>query len=417
MGDTLMTTHRLHFQFLRGAAAMLIKNWAHCTDVLQVQMSDQQIGKSDSVNTRLEWFEPDELTNEGFADKALASSPSDFPVAAYPANLITRSIMYFGQARRELSPAFAVPFGRQGLSQCFVRTFVIVAPQPTCAAVLLAAPCVSSGLGGFSFQDPMKLFVRSILLWTGRPDQFDADAQPDPPGAQLRKPCRALRGKGTAIVDPNDLRQASSSKKSCKNRFDRRQVLRGQQLHQQTITTEQIAHCQRLAPLAIACAKPALEIDRPDMVGPARRCQCRIKANPSFARASTLGMAQFQAPEPAANGSFAGRQPASSLKMRPHFLRPPRGVLSADLTNPFDPNPFQLTRALSRTSAAILQGPPSLGQKTSLPLVRGFATDAKNPTAPFDRLFVSEQHLHQTPPLPNYRWNFPRHSRRKTPLL
>src|SRR5579862_1350090 len=260
MGDTLRTRHRLHFWFLPIAAPVLIKGRTHRASIDLVQMSNQQIYKSDRVNARPEFAQSHRMTDECFADKSFASSPTDLAVAANLANLIVLWISDFGQTRRECSLIFAVPFGRHGLSQGFVGTQTIVTAQPGCRAMLLPAPGASRRLSSFLLHHSMELFVCAIVLGAGWSGKFDTNAQPHPPGTQLRKARRPLRGKGTAIVDPDYLGHALLPEKPSKCGPDRPQVLRWQCSYQQAISTEQISHCQRFAALAIACSKPAFDM-------------------------------------------------------------------------------------------------------------------------------------------------------------
>lgn len=169
--------------------------------------------------------------------------------------------------------------------------------------------------------------------------------------------------------------------------------------------------------LAIAGPKAAFEIDRPNLIGPFRQRQLGMTSNACLARPSTRRTIQFQSPEPTSDSPFARPFPALSLKVCADLLGSPRRMFSAQVSDLSDPIRLQLSGIAAGTSAVVVQSPTPLDHKTPLPLVGSLATDAKNTAQLFHRLFVPEQGLDQTPPLPNGRLNLPRHDRGKPPLL
>ena len=302
--------------------------------------------------------------------------------------------------------------------QGFVRSLVIVASQPAGEAMLLASTGVGGGLSRFSFHHPVKLFVGAIVLWTSWPCKFHPDAQTYPPCAQLRKARWSSRSEGAAVVDPNHLRPAITSKKPRKSSFDRRAMLAGQHLRQQTITTEQIAHGQGLATLALARPEPPFEIHRPNMVGSSCPRPSGMETNTGFARPTGQGAGQLQTCKPAANGSRTGWMPPLPLKPCPHLLRAPRRVTASQLPYALHPSRRQLSGHMARTPAAILQRRmPPFGHKARFPFICGFAADTKMSAPISYRLFVPEQRLDQTTPLPNWSLYLPRHDPRNPLFL
>src|SRR6516164_2355159 len=135
MGDTLMTRHGLHFWFLLSAPSMLIEDWTHGSLIVLVEMPDQQVRKLNRMNTEFEFAESNLLTDESFTDKTFAPGPADLTITAYPTDFKPRTIADVRQARRKPTSAFAISFARRGLSQCFVRTDLVVTPQPASTAM------------------------------------------------------------------------------------------------------------------------------------------------------------------------------------------------------------------------------------------------------------------------------------------
>jgi hypothetical protein len=155
---------------------VLIKRWTHSARIFLVQMANQQVGKPDGVNSGSELAQSHRVTDERFADETFASGPTDLAIAADSAKLIVLWVADLGQTRRKRSFAFAIPFGRHGLSQSFVGTQMVVTPQPGGRAVLLPSPGMGWRLGGFLLHHSVKLFVCAVVLGTSRASKFHPNA-------------------------------------------------------------------------------------------------------------------------------------------------------------------------------------------------------------------------------------------------
>jgi len=413
MGDTLKPTHGLHSWFFIRALPVLIKCRSHGSGIPLMQMTNQQLRKPNLSDTWLKAPQTNRLAHERFTDKPSAASPSDLPIAAHPANLTALVIRQLGQLLRQLPLAPTVPPGGRCLLHRLVRPLLVVSPKPAGASMLLSPARPRHWPGGFALHHPMELFVRAIVLRTRWARKFHPDSQPRPPRTQLRKTRRAARGEGTAVIHTNHFRQTPLSKKPCKDCLDRGHVLAGQQPHQQAIPTEQITHRQWFTALAVTRSEPALEIHRPYVVGTACDRQPRVVTHARFPRPAAPRVAQLQTLEPAPQRPATGWFGPLPLKPRTNFLGPPERMLPAHLPQPLNPMPFQPPRHPVRTSTAIRQPSTPFSDKTRLPFIGSLTADAKNCTPTFDRLFVPEQQLDQTPPLPNCRLN-PRHDRGKT---
>ena len=250
----------------------------------------------------------------------------------------------------------------------------------------------------------MKLLMRTVVLRLGWPDKLHPNVQASPPRAQLRKPGRPTRGKGTAIVHADHRRQTMLLKKPRKDSLDRGHVLAGQNGGQQTITAERVPHRQGFTTLAITRPKPTFEICGPYVVGPARQSQPRMANHTGFAWTATAAMDQLQPTQPAPSGPDRRGMPPSPLKPCPQLLGSPRGMLLPQPPDPFNPFAFQPPRHALWTSASWPQASGLLPPKIRAPanfigrLARLVGKTRLQLSTDFS---FREQRLDHAPPLPN----------------
>src|SRR5438552_7217769 len=81
MGDTLSSTHRLHF--LTGVLGQAIAGWTKAPRIGAVHFSNQMRTEVNSINTGLRKFESNGLSNKGPTDKAQSSLPFDRAARAH----------------------------------------------------------------------------------------------------------------------------------------------------------------------------------------------------------------------------------------------------------------------------------------------------------------------------------------------
>ena len=397
--------------------AMRIECWSHRSDISLVQVTDQQFCKINRVNSWANASQSDPLTNEGLSDESPATAPPNFSVASDAPHHTTAAIVYLRQGFWKSPWTFSIQLAGCHLSQGLVGTHLIVALQPDCRAMLLPSSRPSCGSGRFSLQDPMKLFVRSIVLRTTGPCKFHSYTQPHPPGTQTRKACGAFGCKRTSVVDPNHFRQSLTLEKSSKDGLDGLPMLADQYSSQQTVTTVQIPNGQRFATLSIASAEPTFEVHCPNVIGSPRYRQDRMLPHAGLARSPWHPTSKAQSLEPASNGSCARGTQLLLLKPRTDFLGSPIRMFFAHVADTLDPLVCHSCRHSLWASGSVLQCPTSALSKARLPFVSRFAADAQKTAYLKQGLFVPEQCLDQAPPLPNNRLNLPRHARRKPPLL
>src|SRR5260370_16643339 len=111
IGNTLMSAHRLQCGFGQICSSTLVNNRTHCTRIVVVQMSDQNMSEVNGLHTSLDWFEADSTSDKRFADKSFSASPFDLTVAAnlplFPCRGIAPDRLVSGHAAGTLAiPAF-----------------------------------------------------------------------------------------------------------------------------------------------------------------------------------------------------------------------------------------------------------------------------------------------------------------------
>ena len=412
-----MSAHRLHFRLLGSGNAAVINGWPHRSGITVVEMTDQQRAKINCLHIPLEWLKPDALPDEGFSDKSFSAPPPYLAVTAHislrPSGRISEVLLLTGEAFR----TFPIPARGHLLFQCFMRAEAIINFHPSTGAMLLALTGARRGASSFGFENAVHLLMRSIFLRMPRPDELNADAQSDPPGAQARQTSRSGRGERTTVIGPNNARQSIMLKKLQEYSFGWLPTLVRQKTNGQYIPTEQIAHGQRLYALSVTAAKPSFEVSSPDLIRSGCSGQRRHLDPARFARPAPTRSGKSQSLQPSGNG---GR--CRSLAILPKqrgldFFCAPMPVPLTRASNPLNPLAPHSQGHSMWSAAAIAQIATPTFSETAQPLVSRFSTDAKDLAPTTHRSFTAEQSFNQLPPLPNNRCVFPRHSRGKTQKL
>jgi len=222
------------------------------------------------------------------------------------------------------------------------------------------------------FEDPMHLLVRAVVLRMGRTDILDLDAKAQPPHAQRRQAQGSAAAERGAVVHPDHARQTASAKQTDQHSTHRGITGRRHVSDQQYLPAVKIPHGQRINPRAIAGAKPTLEIDRPNVVGPAGQ------------RADQSRQLWPRSADPA---NLPGRPPLQSSYMWPNPSRPMLPQQPAQLFG----SPIRLRPAHLRDGGSVprrpassqpvrppgsrLQTQPTLLLETTPPLIASLPTD------------------------------------------
>src|SRR5271157_422029 len=132
-------------------------------------------------------------------------------------------------------------------------------------------PFASSAVGGLSRLAVwwIKLGIVPERIEAGHPEQNGRhDPQLDPLHRQPRQAGDGRRGKGRSVVGSDRLRQSILAERGFEDRLHPRRVRLLDRLAAQQVTAVRVADRQRIDALAIARAKPALEVRAPHPVRP-----------------------------------------------------------------------------------------------------------------------------------------------------
>ena len=137
MGNKLMPTHRLHFLFFGFGLTVPTKDWAHCAEIVFVQVSDQEVGEVNGINSSTQLPQCNALLHESFSYESLSAFPANLSIAPYLAHVVVPRVFVPPKCSGKTSSTFPIEPDRSFLSQRLVRTKVVVATQPDCGAMLL----------------------------------------------------------------------------------------------------------------------------------------------------------------------------------------------------------------------------------------------------------------------------------------
>jgi hypothetical protein len=122
--------------------------------------------------------------------------------------------------------------------------------------------------------------VAAVLVWAGRLDELGADAESQPPDAELGEAAEGAGGKRLAIVGADPLREPVGAEESLDDLLRRLQERALEPVAGQEIAGVGILDRERVTVAAIAQPELALEVDRPDDVGPV----IGVRGRPGWAR-------------------------------------------------------------------------------------------------------------------------------------
>src|SRR5437667_9247039 len=210
MGDTLSSTHRLHF--LTGVLGQAIAGWTKAPRIGAVHFSNQMRTEVNSINAGLRKFESNGLSNKGPTDKAQSSLPFDRAARAHLTQQIGLRILPGQQSLGISSPTLPVKIHRGLLSQCLVRSLLIVVTHPASSSALLRGRVGGRWLRGFGFEHAMHLLVARVVARSGWTREFDSNAQAQPPHRQPTQPQWSFPTEGCSIVYAHDSRQTVLAK-------------------------------------------------------------------------------------------------------------------------------------------------------------------------------------------------------------
>ena len=378
------------------------------------QFPNQQSDKMNPPFRLAQELQSHRVPNEGFPHKAFAPAPFDLAIASHLAP--HRSWWVLGKYLASTRQAFwSINFPWRPLPQSFVGPNLIVASDPSPGPPLLRSHIARRGSCRFGFEHPMHLFVRPILFWMPRSYELDLDSHGRPPCAQARKPRWPGRSERSAIVHADDLGIAVTPKQPQKNSTNRPPTLVGQQAYSQQVTTEQIANRQGLDPASVLSPKPALEIDRPNLIALLGHRQSTSAQGRTSRRTPTTAAAQLHSLEPLANRACSRRTltPIQLAQSSGKFPASPASMSPSQPPDPTQPYCRGLPRGLVRTTSSISQSSTSFLFESCLPFVAIPTTQSKGLTQLRHALLGLQSQLHKLQSSHHTRDFFPGHAPEK----
>jgi hypothetical protein len=216
--------------------------------------------------TVVAWREPDRLASQRRADIDELALPFDLPVRAHPPDLLIARILGLAQHAVEAPRRRRVMFGGCGIGERLVRALLVVEAPEGVEAVELLPQAARRRVGGVLQQGQVQPLQSAVLLRLARRDPLRRHPRLDEQHGQPRQ-AAAGAGKRRAVVGAQRLRQAELAEGGVEDRPNMLGVAPGQHLTAQQIAAVRIGQRQRLTTRAVAGEEPALEIDRPHVVG------------------------------------------------------------------------------------------------------------------------------------------------------
>lgn len=378
------------------------------------QFPNQQSGKMNPPLRLVQELQSHRVSDEGFPHKAFAPAPFDLAIASHLAP--HRSWWVFWKYLASTRQAFgSINFPWRPLPQSLVGPNLVVTSDPSPGPPLLRSHIGRRGSCRFGFEHPMHLFVRPILFRMPRSYELDLDSQGGPPSAQARKPHWPGRSERSAIVHADDLGIPVTPKQPQKNSTNRPPTLIGQQAYSQQVTTEQIANRQGLDPASVLSSKPALEIDRPNLIALLGYRQSTSAQRWTSRRTPTTAAAQLHSFEPLANRACSRRSltPIQLAQSSGKFPASPASMSPPQPPDPTQPYRRGLPRGLVRTTGSISQPSTSFPFESRLPFVAIPTTQSKGLTQSRHALLGLQSQLHKLQSSHHTRDFFPRHAPEK----
>src|SRR5215469_6065961 len=290
-----------------------------------------------------------------------------------------------------------------------MRAQLVELLSPRRDGALLRASALSGAYLDFGLEVGVHTLMAAVVLRLARSAAYQLDSQRNPPGAQPCQPrARLPRCEGLAVVELKRLRKTKLAKDPLERATDRLGRVRFDHLDTQHIAAERIAHRQWLAALAVARQPPALEVQRPDVVG---GC-CDDARRPCLRRdlkyaASLLG--RDPAPtKDAGDGPHAGHvRDLFTYEQAVQLLgTPPMQRMQLQHAQHRFP---RYTRRQSRAPRAISQPLDAVALVSSQPLVACLSTDLELATKRNERLlralcpeYELLSNIHETVLLPGH---------------
>src|SRR5215216_5154786 len=237
-----------------------------------IDQADLEIAKAHEMVTSFQFDDANEFTRHSLADEDALAPPFDLAVAVDPANLVIFVIAGLRPIRHR-SRRGRIKLTRYSLPQRFVRAFLVVMPPERIETRLLRPGIRRRRPRGLLLQRAMHPFVPAVLLRRGRSDEARFNPELEPPSRQPGQTAGPPRPKRRPVIATNRTRQPISPERRLKHRLHAVNRRTGNP-HLDQKTAVAIRNRQRIDPLAVQRAKPALKVGRPLIIG-CRHCRKR----------------------------------------------------------------------------------------------------------------------------------------------
>ena len=298
----------------------------------------------------------------GFATQGLAkidcpSLPFDLSVGADPSYRRPGLVLWgihapgIGAYRRSVPASWGL------LTQGFMGSFLVIVGTKALEGPLLPAPGGLGWAGGLRLQRTVQPLQPAVLFRMPRLDALWDDSQLDPPHCQGRQASQAYAGKRRAVVGANSPRETILLEGPLQHRAYLGASGLAQPVASQEISGRGVLHGKGIDPHPIPGAKPALEVDAPQVVG-----LLRLDKGLALGRRPAASLAPAHQPSPVL-------QPSYQLLRAPGWMRLPRR--NQTLCH----RPLRLVRMLMRRPAQVSQPIPTPNLKAMDPFVAGLPAD------------------------------------------
>jgi hypothetical protein len=385
--------------------------------ILLVEQAQEVGAEKDFPHTGLLELEANDFPAESPPDEPLASLPIEAAIGTDPALAPADRISPDRQTFRQGARAAAIMFGGWPQAQGFMGTQLVVTGPPTVGAALVGWRMSRRLAGNFGLVNAMHLFMARIVLRMCGPAKLDANTQPPPPDRKAGKTARANSAKRRAVVHADDFGQTVTSKHSGQRAPGLVIALVGQKPHIEKETAFEIADRQGLDPGAVAGAKPALEIHRPDVVGRARHRALTGRQRRTLPLVTRTGWHQFEPPQPSRQGAGYRQTNArmQATQTGVQFTRTPGGMTPTEPAQGRLPAPRQLSWRMVRPTGTIAQTDTPLEAKALPPFVSGGAGDVETATKLSEGLALNQSREDEPFTSRKKGASKPRHARHSAP--
>lgn len=355
-----------------------ISGWTYPAWIGVHEQADKMTLEIDFMNPGFNWSEAHSLAAEGPTNDPESSTPTNITALDDTACRPSPTVSQLGQPASIAVSTLAIEGRGHLLLQGLMGALVVVIADKMRRSLLLAARRGCRRRSHLRFINSVHLLMSSVVLGAGPTRKFHADAQTQPPSRKTRQIQRSVASKGSAVIDTDNFGLSKFHKQPLEMSLYRLMTM-AKQSDAQQVAAEQIAYGQGVHPLPVSRAKPAFEIDRPNVIGSAGDGQGGPRQLRSSSCARTTGAYKPKPPQPFGDGSHLGQVGARmrSAQTGINLLCAPMLATLPHLGDFFEPTVGSPPWRVAGTSRTIQQSGAALGSKTRQPFETSFSTDTQ----------------------------------------